>query len=151
MPTQSQCDVLVSFFLENTNWIYQIIHVPTFRQEYATFWTDKVDEVSLFWLSLLFAILSVSALYLPRELGELVGFDGSQMGQLAKSWYVASRQCLLAGGAEARPNLLQLQAFLTLQSYWFTMEDLETLNSYASLTLPNNDNQLRSFDLAVPK
>lgn len=135
VPMQSQCDVIVSFFLENSNWIYQVIHAPSFRQAYAAFWTDKTDEVSLLWLSLLFAVLSVSALYLPREMAELVGFDSAQMVQLSKSWYVASRQCLIAGGAEARPNLLQLQTFLTLQSYWLTMEDVETLNSYATPNL----------------
>lgn len=129
LPAQNQCDILLSFYLENINYIYQCIHVPTFRMSYAEFWATSVEEINLIWLSLLYAILTVSALSFPVDFGELLGFEPGSFSTLSRTYYSASRQCLLAGGAEANPSLTQIQTFILLQLYWYSMEDIETLNA----------------------
>jgi hypothetical protein len=53
----------------------------------------------------------------------------TQVGDLARKWYSASRQCLYAGGFEAKACLTQLQTFLITQPYWIGTNDMETMNS----------------------
>lgn len=129
LPTQNQSDLLVSFFFENFNWIYQTIHAPSFRAQYGQFWTKDVADVDLVWLALLFMILCLSSLHIPSELAEVSGFEVSELALLSKRWYSASRQALHAGGYDSKPTLTQIQVFLISQLYWYGMKNVEALNS----------------------
>jgi hypothetical protein len=129
LPSQNQCDILLGYFYENVNWIYQTIHVPSFRREYASLWTGTVDDADLIWLSLLFTILSTSALLFPSESVEIAGYDLPTLRNLAHVWHAASRQGLHAGQFESKPGLIQLQTFLTTQTYWLATKNIEAMNS----------------------
>lgn len=129
LPSQNQCDLLLSYFYENVNWIYQTVHVPSFRRVYASLWTGTVDEVDLIWLSLLFTMISTSALLFPSEAVEIVGYDVPTIRNLAHVWHSASRQALHSGQFESKPGLTQLQTFLTTQTYWLATKNIEAMNS----------------------
>lgn len=129
LPTQNQCDVLISYYIENINWIFQSIHVPSFRKEYALFWSTNVDDIDLIWLSLLYTIISISGLYIPAEAIRITGILSSNIRSLAHTWHSASRQALHAGDFEAQPRLTQLQTFSITQLYWYATNKVETLNS----------------------
>lgn len=129
LPTRTQCDFFCSYFFENINWIYQVLHIPTFRIQYALFWGSPVSEIDMIWLSLLYTVISVSALCLPAQLAEAMNFEAAQMRNLSRAWHSASRQCLHAGGYESNACLVQLQTFLVSQLYWLATKDVETLNS----------------------
>ena len=129
LPTQSQCDLLTCYYYENINWIFQSIHIPSFRKDYAQFWNSDVDSVDLIWMSLLYTILSISGLYIPLETAKVVGFESSKVRSLAHKWHSASRQALHAGGFEARPCITQLQTFSITQLYWYATNNIEILNS----------------------
>lgn len=143
LPTQTQCDFLTSYFFENINWMYQVLHVPTFRKAYQSFWNGAVADVDLIWLSLLYTVISISALCLPCQLAEAMSFEAGKMTTLSRTWHSASRQCLHAGGFESKACIVQLQTYLITQLYWFATKDVETLNSYdffrlCSLTITNS-------------
>jgi Fungal Zn(2)-Cys(6) binuclear cluster domain len=129
IPTQNQCDVLISYYVENINWIFQSIHVPSFRKDYAQFWSTNVDDIDLIWLSLLYTIISVSGLYIPAEAIRITGIHSSNIRSLAQTWHSASRQALHASDFEARSRLTQLQTFSITQLYWYATNKVETLNS----------------------
>ncbi len=129
LPSQTQCDFLVSYFIENVNWIYQAVHVPSFRRQYAELWTKEVGEIDLIWLSLLYIMLSLSALYIPDSTAVAMGFEPGKISTLCHTWYSASRQALHAGDFDTRPSLYQIQTFLVSQLYWYATKKVETLNS----------------------
>lgn len=129
LPTRTQADILLTYFIEHINWIFQTVHIPTFRREYSHLWEGEVEEADLIWLSLLFTIISLSALYIPIDAVELVGLPRDSIRRYAHVWHHASLQALQAGKYEARPTLTQLQTFSVTQLYWFATNNIETLNS----------------------
>jgi len=133
LPTRTQSDILFSYFVEHINWIFQTVHIPSFRKDYARLWDARMEDVDLTCLSLLFTIISLSALYIPIHAVEFVGLDGDTVRQLAHLWHHASLQALQAGNYEAKPTLTQLQTFSVTQLYWYATNNIEILNSYVSL------------------
>jgi hypothetical protein len=119
----------VSYFFESTNWIYQAIHAPSFRQKYEIFWRTPVRDIELVWLALLYVIISLSALYIDPRTCESVGFDASNVRDSGHFWFRLSRQALHAGEYESRPCLTQLQVFIESQLYWYATKAVESLNS----------------------
>lgn len=137
LPSQTQCDMLVSYFFENINWIYQAIHAPSFRAEYARFWTTEVVEVDLIWLALLYMILCLGALFIPSQMAEATGFEASDLPVFYHRWYSAARQALVAGGYDSKPTLTQIQVFLISQIYWYSTKNVEVLNSHMAQAVRN--------------
>jgi hypothetical protein len=149
LPSQSQCDMIVSYFLENINWIYQAIHAPSFRQQHATIWASDVDDLELDCLALLYIILCLGAVYIPSQMAEAVGFEASQLPILHRRWYAASRQALHEGGYDSKPTLVQLQVFLLSQLYWYATKNIEALNSHMGQALRNA--QALGLDREAPR
>ncbi|RFU32803.1 hypothetical protein B7463_g3582, partial [Scytalidium lignicola] len=128
LPTREQCDILVSYFSQHVNWIYNAIHKPSFQLCYAEFWSMHIDEIDLIWLSLLYAMLSVSVMCFPVNMaGITLGVSDTEA--LSRTWHLASRQCLYAGGFESEASFTQLQTFVVTQLYWHGINDSETLYS----------------------
>lgn len=129
LPSRAQCDLLVNFYIEHINWIFQTLHVPSFRRAYSTFWDNDAGQDDFVYLSLLFTILSVSALYVPLEAGSAVGFPAEAIRPLAMAWHNVSQHALRAGDYESQPSIRQLQTFVITQLYWYATNQLDTLNS----------------------
>ncbi|RFU74611.1 transcription factor [Trichoderma arundinaceum] len=122
-------DTLQAWLGNNQGWLQQTVHVPSFRRQYAEFWGTDVSELDLVFTSLVFIIISISALYIPFQAVEIVGCPREAIRDLAHIWYSSSRSALAAGESEARPCLVQLQVFSVTQLYWYAINDIETLNS----------------------
>ncbi|CAM1505879.1 Fc.00g115160.m01.CDS01 [Cosmosporella sp. VM-42] len=137
LPTQTQCDLLVSYFFENINWIYQAIHAPSFRSEYAKFWATDVADIDLIWVALLYMILCLGGIFIPSQMAEAGGFEASELPLLYQRWYSACRQALHAGGHDSKPTLTQIQVFLISQLYWYSTKNVEVLNSHMGQAVRN--------------
>lgn len=129
LPSRPQCDLLLNFYLEHINWIFQTVHVPSFRREYARFWDVGMDKADFIWTSLLFTVISVSALYIPLEAVDVVGFPRASIRNLAHIWHLASSHALRAGDYEGKPCLVQLQTFSITMLYWYATNQIEVMNS----------------------
>ena len=125
---RNQCDVLLSYFLENLHWMFHSVHEPTIRDEYADFWKTDTENIDLAWLSLLFAILASGALYIPVEASESIGIPASTIREQAHVWHYGSRQALCVGGNESKPCLVQLQTFNVSVLYWYATKNVDALN-----------------------
>lgn len=137
LPSQNQCDFLVSLFFENINWIYQTVHAPSFRSEYSTFWSSCLEDIDLIWLSLLFIMLALSATAIPSAMAESAGLEPAELAPLADRLYSASRHALHAGSYDLKPCLTQIQVFSVSQTYWYAMKNIEALNSHLGQALRN--------------
>jgi hypothetical protein len=133
LPKRAFCTVLVEFFFGNLNWIYRSIHVPSFMDEYESFWSKEVHEVKLHWLALLFSLISSSAMSLTAKVCAANGFEPREVRQSSHLWYSATRQALVAGEWETRPSFEALQAVINLQHYLYATKNIETLNVYVNV------------------
>ncbi|PTB67627.1 hypothetical protein BBK36DRAFT_1197331 [Trichoderma citrinoviride] len=132
LPSRSLCDLLLNYYLDHINWIFQITHVPSFRRRYEEeFWDAAAPDRGLDFVfaALVFTIISVSALYVPPDAVELFGCPRESIRDLAHLWHRASHQALLAGDYEARPCVVQLQTFSITQFYWYATNGIDALNS----------------------
>ncbi|KAI1620036.1 fungal-specific transcription factor domain-containing protein [Exophiala viscosa] len=130
-------DILLTYFIEHINWIFQTVHIPTFRKEYSNFWDGEIEKADLVWMSLLFTILSLSALYIPGDVVELVRLQRGSIRRYADTWHHATRQALQAGNFEEKPTLIQLQTFSVTQLYWYATNNIEVLNSRMGQAIRN--------------
>ncbi|KAL7923124.1 fungal-specific transcription factor domain-containing protein [Trichoderma austrokoningii] len=130
LPSRSMCDLMVNYYLDHINWIFQITHVPSFRLQYDDFW-DVQDgrEMDFMFTALVFTIISVSALFIPPSTAEIFGCPKESVRDLAHVWHKASHQALRAGDYESKPCIVQLQTFSITQFYWYSTNKIDALNS----------------------
>lgn len=134
LPSRSMCDLMVNYYLDHINWIFQITHVPSFRRQYDDFWDAKDGrEMDFIFTALLFTIISVSALFIPPVTAEIFGCPKESIRDLAHVWHKVSHQALRAGDYESKPCIVQLQTFSITQFYWYSTNKIDTLNSYVFL------------------
>ncbi|KAM0486216.1 hypothetical protein ACHAPX_000920 [Trichoderma viride] len=130
LPSRSMCDLMVNYYLDHINWIFQITHVPSFRRQYDDFWDAKDGrEMDFIFTALLFTIISVSALFIPPVTAEIFGCPKESIRDLAHVWHKVSHQALRAGDYESKPCIVQLQTFSITQFYWYSTNKIDTLNS----------------------
>ncbi|KAF6802843.1 C6 transcription factor [Colletotrichum sojae] len=87
LPTQTQADLLITYFFENINWIYHAVHAPSFRARYSELWAMEVEDVDLIWLALLYVVFSLSSLYISALVAEAAGFEVADLAVLSHRWY----------------------------------------------------------------
>ncbi|KAM5445701.1 hypothetical protein MaudCBS49596_007256 [Microsporum audouinii] len=137
LPLRHQCDLIVTYYIDELNFVYHSVHAPSFREDYAAFWDTDVKDIDIIWLSFLYAILSVSAVFIPFPDIKAVGLDAETIRKKAHLWHWASRQALSAGHYESRPCLTQLETFLVTQLYWLSTKNVEAMNSALGQAIRN--------------
>ncbi|KAK1761090.1 multidrug resistance regulator 1 [Echria macrotheca] len=60
LPPKEQADTLVTFYLDQFEQIHRIIHIPSFRREYAKFWNPNEPRCGAF-TCLILAMMAVSS------------------------------------------------------------------------------------------
>jgi hypothetical protein len=130
LPSRSMCDLMVNYYIDHINWLFQITHVPSFRRQYEDFWDVKDGrKMDFMFTALLFTIISVSALFIPPGTAEIFGCPKESIRDLAHVWHKVSHQALRAGDYESKPCIVQLQTFSITQFYWYSTNKINTLNS----------------------
>lgn len=59
LPTRGECDVILTFYFQQTYMVPLCIHTGQFQRDYERFWLAP-STTSLLWISLLFSILSTA-------------------------------------------------------------------------------------------
>ncbi|KAJ9149811.1 hypothetical protein NKR23_g4053 [Pleurostoma richardsiae] len=67
LPKRSACDRLLESYLTTSEGLYRVIHIPSFRQEYDSFWQGKVSPDG--FLPRLLCMLSVGARFEAESRG----------------------------------------------------------------------------------
>ncbi|KAH7113970.1 hypothetical protein B0J13DRAFT_460615 [Dactylonectria estremocensis] len=118
LPPLSPCDELKNIFFGVYAPLFHVLHDPTFEAAYSQF-RQEPDQVSLSWLALLFAILSVAITAVPEEntlLHELGRCKTTleNMSLLCARYRAAAMKCLEADHYLWRHNLQTLQTLVLL-------------------------------------
>ncbi|KAI1015994.1 hypothetical protein LB504_009245 [Fusarium proliferatum] len=109
LPPRQVCDTLVSVFFLSHYTMMPILHPTKFQQEYESFW-DSPSETSPVWMSLLLALLSLSA-----GVYEISGMARSSQFPIPSSKALSKKtqECLLLSNYTAA-NEHAVEAFLLL-------------------------------------
>ncbi|KAJ5923445.1 hypothetical protein N7454_008690 [Penicillium verhagenii] len=114
LPPRDICNELVQHYLRTLGMIYRVLHVPTFYQEYESFWADSQSASKGFVLKLLL-ILAIGSIFhcKPGPLNEL--------GMPIQRWVYAAQWWLSGPFTKEVSNLEGLQVYCLLlicrQSY----------------------------------
>lgn len=134
LPSRDHCKVYVDYYFEHVDYIYHPLHNITFLKELDAFWTQDSNTVDIIWVSILFMIISLSSLHLPKNIAKKLKVDDAifSLSQSSALWFRASRQALQAGGFDEKPTFQQLQTFSLTQLYLYATNQTELLNSLLS-------------------
>ena len=91
LPCRMEVDSLVAIYLDQFEQIHRIIHIPSFRKEYAQFWDPARTRTAAF-TCLILAIMGISSCldehHLPRKFDKLVSSSHTR----ALRWIEAAEQ-----------------------------------------------------------
>lgn len=87
LPTREETDALVSVYLDQFEQVHRIVHVPSFRKEYAKFWDPAVPRYAAF-TALVLAMMSISSCLHGNTTGKYVGMV-SHSHHMAVNWVKA--------------------------------------------------------------
>lgn len=107
LPAREICNELVQHYLRTLGMVYRLLHVPTFNQEYESFWEDPQLASRGFVLKLLL-ILAIGSIFhcKPGPLNEL--------GMPIQRWVYAAQWWLSGPFSKEIGNLEGLQVFCLL-------------------------------------
>jgi len=87
LPSREETDTLVEVYLDQFEQVHRIVHVPSFRRQYATFWDPSVPHTASF-TALILSMMSISSCLHGNTSGKLVGMV-SQSHHMAEQWIQA--------------------------------------------------------------
>lgn len=111
MPTRAVADQLLDLYLATFETTYRIFHVPTFKQQYETYWaTGTVDTV--FLAKLYAAMATSSCFYNPAIKLE----DGEPLYQAGARWLIAVQSWVASVfvGSKIDVDMLQVLSLLSI-------------------------------------
>ncbi|KAK5170545.1 uncharacterized protein LTR77_005133 [Saxophila tyrrhenica] len=104
LPSRHSCDIMVERYFAHLYPPLHILHIPTFRKQYARFWMDPLNT-SMAWVGLLYAMLRIAALDYLREEDEPLEWQG-KCQDLAINFRNRFTDCMIAA------DYLQPQEYL---------------------------------------
>ncbi|OTB04572.1 hypothetical protein M426DRAFT_320688 [Hypoxylon sp. CI-4A] len=84
LPPKEETDALVAVYLDQFEQIHRIIHIPTFKAEYETFWDPSKTKNASF-TALVLSMIAVSCCLDMQSSSKFVGVKSSSF-QLAERW-----------------------------------------------------------------
>ncbi|KAI0596075.1 fungal-specific transcription factor domain-containing protein [Biscogniauxia sp. FL1348] len=89
-PSREETDSLINVYLDQFEQLHRIIHIPTFKKEYASFW-DPLKPRCASFTALVLAMISVSCCLDMQASNKFVGVKSSAF-QTAEKWIKACDQ-----------------------------------------------------------
>ncbi|KAM3428273.1 hypothetical protein NHJ13734_008670 [Beauveria thailandica] len=108
IPTRAECDALVDIYMSTYEPIYRVLHIPTFYQQYDSFWKDRAASSSSFRMKL------VLILALGSTLGEDIN-EGALADRQTRTWTYAAQWWLTGPTEKSTFNLDGMQIACLLQ------------------------------------
>ncbi|KAI8623554.1 hypothetical protein F5Y19DRAFT_371651 [Xylariaceae sp. FL1651] len=84
LPSKEETDSLVTVYLDQFEQLHRIVHIPTFRKEYQSFWDPSRTRAASF-TALVLSMISVSCCLDVQASGKFVGVK-SRSYQTAENW-----------------------------------------------------------------
>lgn len=111
LPSHPNCLVLVTFYLEQVAWLSGAIQGRVFMAELQTFWEQlaRNELRDQLWIGLLFAVLSVSALFMDEGQAGDRGLSFQYLKVVGTVWFDSAIGVLFRLGIWTRPSLVACQ------------------------------------------
>ncbi|KAK1836087.1 hypothetical protein QBC39DRAFT_108156 [Podospora conica] len=106
LPSRTETDALVSIYLDQFEQINRIVHIPSFRREYAKFW-DPAETRSAAFTALILSMMGISSCldeHLPQKFEKLISSSHTR----AIKWIEAAEK-FQAGQSEKHRRLIHYQ------------------------------------------
>ncbi|KAI1799206.1 hypothetical protein F4811DRAFT_545069 [Daldinia bambusicola] len=87
LPSKEETDSLIAVYLDQFEQLHRIVHVPTFKAEYETFWDSSKTNTASF-TALVLSMISVSCCLDMQASNKFVGIKSSSI-QMAEKWVKA--------------------------------------------------------------
>ncbi|KAJ5748714.1 uncharacterized protein N7511_010410 [Penicillium nucicola] len=151
LPAKEVCDELVQSYLRTMELIYRVLHVPSFKQEYETFWVDP-QSTSTGFLTKLLLVMSIGALFYFKP------GPSNELRLPIRRWLHAAQWWLTGPTARESATLqgLQVYCLLLLCRQAYAIDKWGNWNSAGSLLRlatsqglhrdPQNFSRLSAFD-----
>ncbi|KAH7139916.1 hypothetical protein B0J13DRAFT_677046 [Dactylonectria estremocensis] len=122
LPPRATCDVLLETYINTFESVLRILHVPTFRREYESFWrspaSPSMDEDESFPCKLMMAMALGSCVCLSRHvLDDSERAQGGSPRDRSSSWIAHGKQWLarkMFSGSRADLDTAQMMCLLAL-------------------------------------
>ncbi|KAL2825464.1 fungal-specific transcription factor domain-containing protein [Aspergillus cavernicola] len=124
IPSRLITDRMVSYFLTSKEPLVTSLHIPAFQKEYNKFWSQP-QEVSLPWLGLLYAIMTLSASFYQRTGDPINGISGSY-SEIISVYRKRSAQCLAQSNYIVAGQHKVEALFLYTMGEFYRSHDAET-------------------------
>lgn len=112
LPKKAVCDRLIASYIDTSETIYRVLHLPTFSEQYNLYWEGKMDSET--FLPQLLAVLSVASRFETKSKG--LGHERSEgvhiptACALVRSWLDSLRGKQLVDLATLQVEVLLLHA-----------------------------------------
>ncbi|KAL3477967.1 fungal-specific transcription factor domain-containing protein [Aspergillus californicus] len=124
LPDRPVTDRLVSYFLNSKEPLVTTLHIPTFQKEYTQFWLNP-QEAPLPWLGLLYAIMTLSALFYQRTGDPIQGILGDY-SEIVSAFRRRSAQCLIQANYIVAGRYKVEALFLYTMGEFYKTRDADT-------------------------
>ncbi|KAH7402272.1 hypothetical protein DE146DRAFT_461267 [Phaeosphaeria sp. MPI-PUGE-AT-0046c] len=101
LPTKEICDVLVACYLRTFESVFRVLHIPSFRKEYNSYWTGEIPRKP----SVILKILLVCAIGVPFYDGP----DKALLRNASMKWTEAATHWLSGPHVKSKLNMAGLQ------------------------------------------
>lgn len=88
LPSKEEADALITVYLDQFEQIHRIVHVPTFRKEYAEFWNPGTNQRYSAFTALVLSMMAVASCVHTHEALKFIGMM-SNAQHLAEKWIKA--------------------------------------------------------------
>ena len=131
MPARAVADQLLDLYLATFETTYRILHVPTFRQQYETFWTTGAVDM-VFLAKLLASMAASCCFYSPAIKLE----DGEPLYQAGARWLIAVQSWVASVfvGSKIDMDMLQVLCLISIARQTDATEGDVTFVASGSLT-----------------
>ncbi|PHH82702.1 hypothetical protein CDD83_3192 [Cordyceps sp. RAO-2017] len=107
LPTREEADALVSVYLDQFEQIHRIVHIPTFRAEYADFWKGDGKQRYAAFTALLLSMMAVASCVHTHTSLKFIGMM-SNARHWAERW-IAACDGWLAQQSQKHRRLIHFQ------------------------------------------
>ncbi|KAK2589919.1 hypothetical protein QQS21_012399 [Conoideocrella luteorostrata] len=107
LPTREEADALVSVYLDQFEQIHRIVHIPTFRKDYAEFWKPGSKNRYAAFTALVLAMMAVASCVHTHESLKFIGMM-SNARHWAEKW-IKSCDSWLSRQSQKHRKLIHFQ------------------------------------------
>ena len=140
LPPKPLCDRLVDFYIAGYHPVVPVIHAPTFKIEYESFWKARSKDAALMqdtshFICLLLAVVFAGAVVCPNIdlLRDVLPKQPRSREELETDLHERASKALRKASFPRTPSLETFSAYMVIQTTWMRVEEPLTTCAFVGL------------------